>query len=273
MAYCLFLIVMILIYWRPFGIPIWLTSTLGASFALALGVVSVGDVWLVWGMVWDSTLVLVGLIVLTLAMEHIGFFSYLAHRIVCFAGKASVDKQFPQRISCKSANLFVILVFFGAFLAIFLANDGAILILTPLVFALFPHKSESFFAPLILFLLFMGFISDFASNLFVFSNLTNILTASIFTISFIEFVSFMALPQLFAILSSLLIFWVVLGRKLPKTLIMTNNFRGDSISPFSIFFCFLLLFLLPICAMLGAKFKIPLSLLLEFVLFLQWDME
>ncbi|TLD82048.1 arsenic transporter [Helicobacter sp. MIT 05-5293] len=271
MAYCLFVIVMLLIYWRPFNIPLWAVSTLGAGIALMLGIVSVGDVWFVWGMVWDSTLVLVGLIVLTLAMERIGFFAYLAHKIIIFAAEKREKNRFSRQydldstqdllqIPCKSAKLFVFLVFFGAFLATFLANDGAILVLTPLMFALFPYKNESIYTPLILFLLFMSFISDFASNLFVLSNLTNILTASVFGISFVDFVRFMALPQLFAILSSLLIFWVVLGKKLPETLMMTSNFKADSISNFGIFFCFLLLILLPIFAIVGAYFKIPLSL-------------
>lgn len=271
MAYGLFIIVMLLIYWRPFGIPLWVTSTLGAGAAYLLGIVSARDVWFVWGMVWDSTLVLVGLIVLSLAMERIGFFAYLAHKIILFAGEKGGGKclfkpnnldstQDLLQIPCKASKLFVFLVLFGAFLVSFLANDGAILILTPLMFALFPNKNKGFFVSLILFLLFMGFISDFASNLFVFSNLTNILTASVFGISFVDFVRFMALPKLFAILSSLLIFWVVLGRKLPKTLLMTSSFKTDSISPFGIFFCFLLLILLPIFATFGAHFRIPLSI-------------
>lgn len=267
MAYCLFIITMLLIYWRPFGIPIWIISTLGAGFAVLFGIVSVRDVWFVWGMVWDSALVLVGLIVLTLAMERIGFFAYLAHQIIHFAGEVTTYEHFSKhnnlqdslQISCKSVKLFVFLVLFGAILATFLANDGAILVLTPLIFALFPHKNENFHTPLILFLLFMSFISDFASNLFVFSNLTNILTASIFKISFIDFIHFMALPQFLAILSSLLIFWVIVGKKLPKTLLMTSDFKTDSISPFGIFFCFLLLTLLPLFAFVGAHYQFPLS--------------
>lgn len=69
----------------------------------------------------------------------------------------------------------------------------------------------------------------------------------------------MALPQFLAILSSLLIFWVIVGKKLPKTLLMTSDFKTDSISPFGIFFCFLLLTLLPLFAFVGAHYQFPLS--------------
>ncbi|WP_300692365.1 MULTISPECIES: arsenic transporter [Helicobacter] len=263
-AYFLFAGVMLVIYLRPFGIPIWLVSVFGALFALAFGIVNLRDVWFVWIMVWDSTLVLVGLIVLTLALERILFFDFLAYKILCFTGENRESSDKGRIFYCKSLKLFIFLILFGAFLAIFLANDGAILVLTPLMFALFPHKRGNFYAPLIIFLLFMGFISDFASNLFVLSNLTNILTASFFAIPFAEFLRFMALPQVFAILASLLVFWCLLGLKLPQKLVLTSHFKQESLSKFGICFCFVLLALLPICAAIGAYFEIPLCFFVGF---------
>lgn len=260
MAYFLFVVVMLLIYIRPFGIPFWAISIFGAFIALLLGIVNLHDVWFVWIMVWDSTLVLVGLIVLTLTLERILFFDFLAYKILCFTGENRESSNKGRIFYCKSWKLFIFLVLFGAFLAIFLANDGAILVLTPLMFALFPHKRENFYAPLIIFLLFMGFISDFASNLFVLSNLTNILTASLFAIPFVEFMRFMVLPQGFAILASLLVFWWFLGVKLPQTLVLTSHFKEEFLSTFGIYFCFFLLALLPLCAGIGAYFGIPLSI-------------
>ncbi|MDE5925974.1 MAG: arsenic transporter, partial [Helicobacter sp.] len=257
--------VMLAIYLRPFGIPIWLVSVFGALFALVFGIVNLRDVWFVWVMVWDSTLVLVGLIVLSLALERILFFDFLAYRILCLAGVRERDKESGgEGFYCSRGKLFVFMVLFGAFLAIFSANDGAILVLTPLMFAIFSDKKEGFFAPLIIFLLFMGFISDFASNLFVISNLTNILTASFFAIPFVEFLRFMALPQVFAILASLLVFWYLLGLKLPQKLLLTSHFKQESLSKFGICFCFTLLALLPVCAAIGAYFGIPLCFFVGF---------
>ena len=256
MPYLLFGVMMILIYARPFRIPAWLISTFGALIALLCGIVNVDDVAFVWAMVWDSTLVLVGLIVLTLALERVLFFEFLAHQILSFAG-SRVFENGKQGFCCNTWKLFVFLIIFGAFLATFFANDGAILVLTPLMFALFAQQKEADNSVLVVFLLCMAFISDFASNLFVISNLTNILTASFFGIPFIDFLKFMALPQAFAILSSLAIFWIFYGKKLPKTLVVFKDFKDESISKFGICFCFSLLALLPLCAAFGAYFKIP----------------
>lgn len=259
MPYLLFAIMMILIYTRPFQIPAWTISIFGASVTFLCGIVDIDSIIFVWAMVWDSTLVLVGLIVLTLALERILFFEFLAYQILSFAGVQKIENG-KRSFYCQTWKLFIFLILFGAFLSTFFANDGAILVLTPLMFALFAQQKEADNSVLIAFLLCMGFISDFASNLFVISNLTNILTASFFGIPFIDFLKFMALPQIFAILSSLAIFWLFYGRKLPKTLIVSKDFKNKSLSTFGICFCFSLLALLPLCAAFGAYFRIPLCI-------------
>ncbi len=259
MPYLLFSIMMILIYIRPLQIPAWLISTFGALVAFLCGIVDIDAIVFVWAMVWDSTLVLVGLIVLTLTLERLLFFEFLAHWILVFAS-TSVLENGQQGFYCKTWKLFIFLIFFGAFLATFFANDGAILVLTPLMFAVFSQQKEGDNAILLIFLLCMAFISDFASNLFVISNLTNILTASFFAIPFLDFLKYMALPQIFAICSSLAIFWLFYGRKLPKTLVVSKDFKNKSLSTFGICFCFSLLALLPLCAAFGAYFRIPLCI-------------
>ena len=279
LAYLIFSATMIAIYARPFGFGVWVYSSLGAFLALVCGVVSPKDVWRVWAMVWDSTLVLVGLIILSLALEKLLFFDYLAFKILCLAGAR--DSQKRATFHCKRARLFVLLGIFSAFVASFLANDGAILVLTPLVFALFSSQISSQIrpvkncqnpvqnalpppSPLVIFLLIVGFLSDFASNIFVISNLTNILTAELFGIDFLDFTRLMLLPQIFAILSSLLIFWLFLGRKLPRIITLTSHFREDSLSPFGVIFCVLLLATLPLFSAFGAIFSLPLCIFVFF---------
>ncbi|MDE7256121.1 MAG: arsenic transporter, partial [Helicobacter sp.] len=106
MPYLLFIIMMILIYTRPFRIPAWLISTFGAFVALLCGIVNVYDIAFVWAMVWDSTLVLVGLIVLTLALERILFFDFLAHQILSFAGTQSFANG-KRIFCCPTWKLFI----------------------------------------------------------------------------------------------------------------------------------------------------------------------
>ncbi|MGI0407242.1 arsenic transporter [Helicobacter himalayensis] len=254
MAFVIFSLVMLGIFTRPFGIPIWLVSILGAFFSLVLGSVSLSDVFFVWGMVWNSSLALVGLIIFALALEKLGFFEVLAYSML----KLSTHKQ---TLALQTWKFYLLMGLFASLLATFFANDGAILILTPLVIALLAHIKNVKFSrnPLIVFLLFIGFMSDFASNLFTFSNLTNIITADFFKIKFLDFIFIMALPQLFGVAMSILLFWILFARKLPKTLefnIRTNSLPKPSIT----FFCASLLGVLLIGIISGEKFGIPLSI-------------
>ena len=211
MAFGIFAIAMVLIYARPFGLPVWLSAVAGALCALAFGVVSAWDALRVLAMVWDSTLVLVGLIIIAMAFEKIGFFDSLATKIISMCA----DRGY--RIN--RFKFFAIMMVFGLFLATFLANDGAILILTPLVFALFGKGEKgAVMAPLVVFLIFFGFLSDFGSNALSISNLTNIISVNIFDISFGEYFGSMIVAQLSAFLAACALFWMVLGRGLPMVL-------------------------------------------------------
>ena len=258
MAFFIFASTMLFIYWRPLKLPLWVFSTLGAAAAFCVDVVSIADIAYVWAMVSDSTLTLVGLILLTLALEKIGFFAFLASLIVSFLQKGIKGAAESQSIS--TARFYVFLVLFGSFLSALFANDGAILILTPLILALFSTthfaNNTSFFTPLIIFLLVVGFVSDFASNTFVISNLTNIITAHFFHLESLRFSFLMLLPQLFVILGALALWWVV-RRFLPQTLTF-KPFDG-TFSRLSMFFCFFLLLVLLFGIFYAHKLALPLS--------------
>lgn len=238
MGFIIFILTLLCIYIRPFNLPLWVYSSLGAAFCVGFGFVSLSDVAFVWGMVWDSTFSLVGLIIFALSLEKLGFFEMLAH----YTLRLSTHKQ---TLHLQTWKFFVFIGVLASVLATFFSNDGAILILTPLIIALLTHIKNVKFSrsPLIVFLLFVGFMSDFASNTFIFSNLTNIITADFFTIIFIDFALAMALPQLFVILATLVLFWILFTRKLPKTLefkVHTQALPKPSIT----LFCFALILLL-----------------------------
>lgn len=258
----LFALTLLCIYIRPFNLPLWVYSSLGAAFCLGFGFVSLSDVAFVWGMVWDSTFSLVGLIIFALSLEKLGFFEVLAH----YTLRLSTHRQ---TLHLQTWKFFVFIGVLASVLATFFSNDGAILILTPLIIALLTHIENVKFSrsPLIIFLLFVGFMSDFASNTFIFSNLTNIITADFFTITFIDFALAMALPQLFVILATLVLFWILFTRKLPKTLefkVHTQALPKPSIT----LFCFALILLLLFGIIGGEKFGIALCVFTLGVAFL-----
>ncbi|EPV1983588.1 arsenic transporter [Campylobacter upsaliensis] len=240
MGFIIFILTLLCIYIRPLNLPLWVYSSLGAAFCVGFGFVSLSDVAFVWGMVWDSTFSLVGLIIFALSLEKLGFFEVLAH----YTLRLSTHRQ---TLHLQTWKFFVFIGVLASVLATFFSNDGAILILTPLIIALLTHIENVKFSrsPLIIFLLFVGFMSDFASNTFIFSNLTNIITADFFTITFIDFALAMALPQLFVILAAFILFWILFTRKLPKTLefkVHTQALPKPSITLFCFALTLLLLF-------------------------------
>ncbi|ECZ4669939.1 TPA: arsenic transporter [Campylobacter upsaliensis] len=262
MGFIIFILTLLCIYIRPFNLPLWVYSSLGAAFCVGFGFVSLSDVAFVWGMVWDSTFSLVGLIIFALSLEKLGFFEVLAH----YTLRLSTHRQ---TLHLQTWKFFVFIGVLASVLATFFSNDGAILILTPLILALLTHIENVKFSrsPLIIFLLFVGFMSDFASNTFIFSNLTNIITADFFTITFIDFALAMALPQLFVILATLVLFWILFTRKLPKTLefkVHTQALPKPSIT----LFCFALILLLLFGIIGGEKFGIALCVFTLGVAFL-----
>ncbi|ENM9335228.1 arsenic transporter [Campylobacter upsaliensis] len=262
MGFIIFILTLLCIYIRPLNLPLWVYSSLGAAFCVGFGFVSLSDVAFVWGMVWDSTFSLVGLIIFALSLEKLGFFEVLAH----YTLRLSTHKQ---TLHLQTWKFFVFIGVLASVLATFFSNDGAILILTPLILALLTHIENVKFSrsPLIIFLLFVGFMSDFASNTFIFSNLTNIITADFFTITFIDFALAMALPQLFVILATLVLFWILFTRKLPKTLefkVHTQALPKPSIT----LFCFALTLLLLFGIIGGEKFGIALCVFTLGVAFL-----
>ncbi|EOC3263437.1 arsenic transporter [Campylobacter upsaliensis] len=262
MGFIIFILTLLCIYIRPLNLPLWVYSSLGAAFCVGFGFVNLSDVAFVWGMVWDSTFSLVGLIIFALSLEKLGFFEVLAH----YTLRLSTHRQ---TLHLQTWKFFVFIGVLASVLATFFSNDGAILILTPLIIALLTHIENVKFSrsPLIIFLLFVGFMSDFASNTFIFSNLTNIITTDFFTITFIDFALAMALPQLFVILATLVLFWILFTRKLPKTLefkVHTQALPKPSIT----LFCFALITLLLFGIIGGEKFGIALCVFTLGVAFL-----
>ncbi|WP_299326887.1 ArsB/NhaD family transporter [uncultured Helicobacter sp.] len=217
MVLWVFVVMMVCLYWRPFGLPLWVYSTLGALACVAISALDSSDIMRVWAMVWDSTLTLVGLIMLAVMLEKLLFFEYVAMLCIRALGaKGSYGYVVPR------ARFYVFLVLFGGALGAVFANDGAILILTPFVLALFKARKESghkggAFTPLVVCLLAVCFVSDFASNTFVISNLTNIITAQFFSIDSRDFTRAMLLPQA-SILLACLGLYVLVRRYLPPIL-------------------------------------------------------
>lgn len=248
LAIAIFLVTLIFVIWQPKNFQIGTTAVIGALAALAVGVVSFDDVLVVTNIVWDATLAFIGIIILSMVLDEIGFFEWCAIKMA--------------RVSKGSGNrMFVYSLILGSFVSALFANDGAALILTPILLAKMKILKLNT-KTIIAFLLAGGFISDSASLPFVFSNLTNIVTANYFNIGFAQYLATMIIPYIVSTVVSISVLWIILRKDIPKSIDISLLKQPDEVLKSKTLFKFSWVFLLLLLAsyFIGDFYNLPVSL-------------
>ncbi|CND19203.1 arsenical pump membrane protein [Yersinia intermedia] len=201
LAGAIFVLTIVLVIWQPRGLGIGWSAMLGAGLALLSGVVHIGDIPVVWQIVWNATATFIAVIIISLLLDESGFFEWAALHVARWGNG-------------RGRLLFTYIILLGAAVAALFANDGAALILTPIVIAMLLALGFSRGATLA-FVMAAGFIADTASLPLIVSNLVNIVSADFFNLGFTEYAAVMVPVNLAAIASTLVMLHLFFRKDIP----------------------------------------------------------
>ncbi|RZU00314.1 arsenite efflux membrane protein ArsB [Advenella incenata] len=190
-ALVIFVFTMILVIWQPRGLGVGWSAMLGAALALMTGTIHFSDIPVVWAIIWNATATFIAIIIISLLLDEAGFFEWAALHV------ARWGKE-------RGRVLFCLVILLGAAVSALFANDGAALILTPIVMAMLTALGFGPAATLA-FVMAAGFIADTASLPLIVSNLVNIVSADFFDISFARYAQVMVPVNLVSVVATLLV--------------------------------------------------------------------
>lgn len=182
-----FALTIIFMLWRPRGINEIVPTSIGAAVVLMTGIVSWGDVFGILNVVSGPSLTILSTIMMTIVLESIGLFRWIAINIVNRSRGSGIRLYIYTNLLC-----FLMTMLFN--------NDGSILITTPIIIHIITmlKLSPRQFSP---YLISGAIIATAASAPIAVSNISNLIALEIVGLSLNSYVYMMFVPSMIGILT------------------------------------------------------------------------
>lgn len=209
LSLAVFSITMAAVILKPRNLGIGYSALIGGAVSVVLGLTTFPEILRVWDIVWNATFTFVAIIIMSLIYDEAGFFEYAALKLAQVSGGSG-------------RKFYVLMILLGAIVSAFFANDGAVLVMTPIVYS-FLVRSRADRKSYLAFIMAIGFISDTASLPFTISNLVNIITSGFFRINFLAYARIMIIPYAVSVVSSLAVLYLFFRRSLPEKIAVDHD--------------------------------------------------
>ena len=209
MTVFVFLMTMLVIFWRPNGMNEAWPASIGAAIILLLGIVSREDILDIINKIGGASITIMATIVMAVILESFGFFHWSAARLVSLSKGSGSRLYWNIQLLC-----FLMTLLFN--------NDGSILITTPILILLLKNlrlKTQQ----QIPYLLSGALIATASSAPIGVSNIVNLIALKIVHMSLYMHTAMMFVPATLGLLFMSCLMYLVVRNKLPKKLPHSAN--------------------------------------------------
>ena len=193
LALILLFTVITLIIIRPKGLNVAWPAGIGALIALLSGLIPLSILTIIFDNTWNACITLISLFILCDTLDSNKFFDWAAYKIALKANGSG-------------RKLYIYILILTSFVTALLANDGVILILTPIIATIlntiYPGKLRIHLP----FIFAVGFFADSMSIALLPGNLTNLIIADANHLTFSSFLLYMIIPTITAFIAGVLCF-------------------------------------------------------------------
>jgi arsenical pump membrane protein len=199
-----FISTMLVIFWRPKGMNEAWPASIGAGIIIITGIVSRMDIMDIISKIGGASITIIATIVMAVILESFGFFHWAAARLASLSKGSGHRLYWYIQLLCFSMTLLF-------------NNDGSILITTPILILLLrnlqlkPHQQIPY--------LLSGALTATASSAPIgVSNIVNLIALNIVEMSLWMHTAMMFVPATLGLLFMSWLMYIVVRKKLPKTL-------------------------------------------------------